>query len=1227
MGINSGAVFPAFLKVEYDESADGFAKFKSDIAGIDGAMAPARASLKQFGNDIEAISREAVRLATTSSRDQFGAASYRQAADASRQRAEAARDMTNALIRAAEAEQDYSASTRLSIAASDAAAREFEDAAAAAAQQALTMERLERVMASNSTIAKRFVDANASVGSALTRTSAAASGTSFALVNAGQQVQDIAVGFASGQRGAVIFAQQLPQLGFALSTIEATGSRSAAALAGLGRFLVGPWGTALTVGAIAIGVLTDAFSSNADATKEVKIGTDAMAEAQSALAGVFDLVTGKVKEQNQFLINNAALKASALKAEAAAGRISSQQTLGSIGVSTSATIAGLFGGTVGSLIGGNYKGASGRAEMLRQLEAGRQSGQISFSDALLAAEKLNFDGLKITREQYVQALANENSANQADAAATDIRKSLRTGVLDSDLRRDAPKRRPKVDRSAERLENANESALARIADINRAWDEQPKLIDRAANSAEDLVSIIKDADEKLKAGKLTTGQRDELEKTKQAAREAAATISEGLNRPYNDLIQSQQDALAVQRLTTEGRYEEAEALQQILRLQRDGVPVDEARAQAILDNVAALRQAQREQQRLNEIQGYYLNALGEIRGGLREAFATGKPGSIFSSFGRAFKNLSADLTVEKLFGPIFRQMEDQITGAGKVRKANEAFAGQLNDLSTKSTRLGSETDKVTLAFERLRNTLDTINGVSPAALAASPSEPAAAANDNPEDIVVVARKILRNQDASGIADLPGPITFIGTVIQRSLAQFLGSDSPVVTTFGKVAGFFSKLESGGVPGGILGADAGKSLGKTIGGSLGDKLSEFSQGLGPFAAAVAANQVIGDVFGFQGGPLGVFTGLVSSVKRGSATIGGGANGDLVITGYSGNSKSRKKAAGEGAQASIESIQKIAEALGGEVTGNGTVSIGIRKGSYRVDTTGQGITKTKKGAIDFGEDAEAAVKFATLDLIKDGVIAGLRASTQRILQQGKDLDSALEKAVDFESVFKRLKAYKDPVGAALDTLDAEFKHLKGIFAEAGADASEYAQLEELYGIERAKAIKEAGEAVTASLRSLLDDLTVGNDARSLRERKGIAQAAYDPLAARVAAGDTTAYDAYADAARQLLDIERQISGSTKDYFDLLDQITGLTGKAVQDQTNIDSISASRPGLFDTNTSAPVVSAVDQQTQLLAGILNGQFNAVNDNFGVTIRQNEQIIQLMSGTRGSLVDNYVRNF
>ncbi len=268
-------------------------------------------------------------------------------------------------------------------------------------------------------------------------------------------------------------------------------------------------------------------------------------------------------------------------------------------------------------------------------------------------------------------------------------------------------------------------------------------------------------------------------------------------------------------------------------------------------------------------------------------------------------------------------------------------------------------------------------------------------------------------------------------------------------------------------------------------------------------------------------------------------------------------------------------------------------MRKSNYRVDPTGSGQTKTKRGAIDFGEDAEAAIRFATLDLIKDGVLQGLRDSTQRLLRQSEDLDTAIQKALDFEAVFIRLKTFKDPVGAAIDGVDKEFTRLIKLFKEAGASAQEFADLEELYGLERAEAIESATDAMTGALRSLIDDLEVGDNGLSLRARLANAQAIYNPLASSIRAGNTVDYDAFSDAARTVLDISREIYGSQKQYFDTFNEVLGLSKSALAEQEGIISIADGASTPFSSVDTVPVVDAVNEQTQAIYGqfVTNNQY------------------------------------
>lgn len=418
--------------------------------------------------------------------------------------------------------------------------------------------------------------------------------------------------------------------------------------------------------------------------------------------------------------------------------------------------------------------------------------------------------------------------------------------------------------------------------------------------------------------------------------------------------------------------------------------------------------------------------------------------------------------------------------------------------------------------------------------------------------------------------------------------------------------------------VLGPDSakvGEALGKGfLGAQIGGMTSDLLEGIGLQNSKLGSQ--IGGAIGSAFGPIGSLIGSViggvgvealKPTKRGSATIGGSGT-NLIVASTRGNSRQRVKASSETADEAITTLERIAEALGGRIDASrGSVSIGVRGDSFRVDTSGRGITKTKKGAVDFGDDSAAAIRFATLDLIQDGVVTGIRASTQRVLQSGKDLESAIARAVDFQSVFDRLQERVDPVGAAITRVDREFIRLRDIFGQAAASAEEYADLEKLFQMERTDAIKEANERVFGSMQALLDDLRFGENGRSLRDRLAAAQAKFDPLAARVEAGDKTAYDDFAEAARTILDIQRQFSGSQTAFFALQDRITTLTARAVEggNVTSIltggSSIPSAQAQAQQAYDGSNVVNAIDRQTDELGRILlqavGGQLAAIRDN------------------------------
>lgn len=421
--------------------------------------------------------------------------------------------------------------------------------------------------------------------------------------------------------------------------------------------------------------------------------------------------------------------------------------------------------------------------------------------------------------------------------------------------------------------------------------------------------------------------------------------------------------------------------------------------------------------------------------------------------------------------------------------------------------------------------------------------------------------------------------------------------------GSLAKVLSSASIGSAAGTVFLGEKGNNLGAAIGGVLGE---EAGKGVG---------KALGGLAGKIGGPLGSILGGVL----------GGAIGSLFMTrprgsGSVSNTGVTSSANDAGIKGSIDSfglslqstIAQIADQLGGKV---GAYDVGIGRykdyfqvsGSGRDPYLGQTYYQNKSGqALYDGKDPEAAMRAAIANAIADGAIQGVRAGTQALLKSGTDISRQLQKALDFENVFKRLAAYTDPVGAAVDGVNAEFSKLKDVFAEAGASAKDLSDLEKLYGIERTKAAKAAADSLLGSLRDLKDQLTIGNPNRSLQEREAAAQAAYKPLEARVKAGDTTAYEDYTKAARDLLDIERQLSGSQAAYFALEEQIRSVTEGALSDQQKAIDAASNRDSPFKspaTATANDVPKAIDRQTRDLLEGLGSHLDAVNDNLGKLLK------------------------
>jgi murein DD-endopeptidase MepM/ murein hydrolase activator NlpD len=669
------------------------------------------------------------------------------------------------------------------------------------------------------------------------------------------------------------------------------------------------------------------------------------------------------------------------------------------------------------------------------------------------------------------------------------------------------------------------------------------------------------------------------EDSTQAEREAATATIKKTSTEYNDLSKTIE---RIRRETT-AQYSQEKAINEAIEKRNESI----ARYQSV-------------------VSGTY--------GALEDLLSGGSGGDFLKSIKDQFEKLRGANLAESLFGDAFRDLKKFTE---RNNPENVAVRNLVEQIDTGSTAVYDFASAVVDATNRITGAAND-NGAN--ILPASQGGPA-----SNSAIVVTAQisKSIRDGNRYNFGQFTTQIArgiinpLLAKLDQSFGTGFFSQMSGVLS--GALAGYARAGKVGAVLGGAQGiaeslsksaksgsksAEAfgkiGAQLGAALGGAqTGDQTALLLRSVGVKTSRTGGQigGAIGQASGIPGGEIAgsiigsIVGGFFKKTKTGKVVLSSAT--DQFTT--SGKLGSQLSGAGSSVQ---DSLKRISDQLGGTL-GAFSVSIGKRGDNFRVSGDGATNVDTKKtknikGLIYDGKDEAEAVRIALLNAIQDGAIKGLRQGAQRLLQAGKDLEVQVQKALDFESVFTRLKAYKDPVGAALDTLDKEFVRLKTIFDEAGASVQERAQLEELYGIERSNAIKEAQDRIVGSLRDLYNELTVGNDARSLSERLGYAQKNYDPLAARVASGDTAAYDEFTAAARELLDIQRQFSGSQTGYFDLLNQVTGLSRTALGSSDSINFASVNRDSPFTTTGSvandngAAVVGAIGAQTNLLLAGMN---------------------------------------
>jgi hypothetical protein len=996
------------------------------------------------------------------------------------------------------------------------------------------------------------------------------------------QISDVSMQLSLGVNPAVVFGQQFGQIVQAMQLMRGESSR-------LISFLAGPWGAVLTGAVTVAGLLgarllfaSDSAQKATGSALDLASAADTLGRAHGLLGNFIDLTTGKQTNQNQVLREAIILQTRLAEVEAArAGREAGVRLAAmrpnefidrmgrGVGAGDVARFGTEFGSgeqVLGNAVRRNDAGVQAFNRLVQGFRADREASVTQFRQSL---ERLQAQGQlpgldlnAAVREALTIAINRQEIRNMGE-----VRAVAQGAPLPSYLRRPGSPGRPDRGPAAPSTDARDEfgrDAAQRIAELRDRYSEIPPVVaqvNRATGSLDDLLEDI----ERRKP--------PNWEELLRQGRELRPVIESSINGPFRDLIAAQDESIRLLGLQATGRHDEAAVLQEILRLEKQMGPLQEDQKAQIAENVAQMRELRREAELLQQQQQLYLGTLDDIRGILADttfgvlggdmSSLRDLPGQLLESFNR----LSAEHIVESLFGDAFRAIEDQITGQDQVRQSNERLARTGDQAARSIAKLGD-------AAESARTGMAST----------------AQADALGEEIVINGRRGLPTN----------PREFFRQTVEGLLGGIVGDR-------------FASILSRGISRGLEGAAIGSMVGGTMR-SLGVRGSSLGGQIGGGIGNILGGQFlngIGKSLGIAGGPLGSIIGGIAGNLLGAA-LGGTKRGSATITGIDsaiatrGNSSAFRGQASGVAGSVQQALAQIAEQLGGGV-GNFAVSIGLRDGKFRVDPTGQGRTKTKKGAVDFGEDEAAAISFAIMDAIKDGAVTGLSAAVQQALRSSGDLDRAMKEALKVQQIEDLLSDLGGTMGRQFREFERQAADRVRIARQYGFDV---VKIEEINAKERLKLTEDILASRIGSLRELLNDLSFGDLFEgSLSDRRSKLLEEIAKVRPDADAGVEGAADKLADLSRNLIELSREAFGTAGGEFAADRQLAISSAERVIELEN-ERLRIAQDATRETNTQLNEANDhLSEHSTLLrqiAGALSGSSGAaaLGGSSSITTRQ-----------------------
>lgn len=1090
----------------------------------------------------------------------------------------------------------------------------------ASAQAAV--DQLDSALDRNATTAQRAGAANDDFGRR-TELSARKAVTSAGQIRAGytqlgQQAQDVAVQLQMGTNIGTIVAQQGTQVATAVAMM---GGR----FANLASFLAGPLGTAVIVGA---GVLlnqlvpalmssTNAARENADALGKVGAASDGVGAAQSAMAGMFDLATGTIEKQNGLLRANIALKAAQLRAEAMAARSDAREAMISAGQMS-------WGAVWRNNI--PLKDAwDSRSNKATANLKGVMEGKISPEKVVTWAAGASFDNVGISREDYLNAVLRAAEAGPKDATADAMLESLQTGALDPMfLKPTKPTKPSKPTKPAKSpdLGEFGEDIAARITRISDQFSDLPPAIARSNDALRQLDDIASDVEKKRPPNYAT------IKESLAGAREA---VQASLVKPLEDYLEKAQQTAVIDRLVLSGKRDQAVALQDALALQRQMGPLTEEQLAAILDTVVAERERGELLQRHQEAIGNYLDATRSVRGEV-DAILSGT-GSI-ANLPQIMRNLQGKVLAEKLFGPLFRDLDRWVQDNSGMKDATTAYVDSTATTASAALDLaaafGAAGGKIRAAAEAAQTPIGTssfdaafadiaVPGVDDSGSYAPGITVTAELPSKPGSLLEVSVDEYMRRMTTGMAGeltdaLNGAFgtTFFSNLtgaLAGAMQGYLLGGTKFGAGFGLAKGLFDEF------GPSLLGNAGKGIsdaldkglkGVATGAQISGLASAFGIKLNNTGAQIGG--AIGSVLPIPGGEIiGSIAGGLLGNLFGKRPRGAGAVTSSGVTGSTNDSSLTQSLLGQGSDLQ-GAIASIAERLGATV-GSYDVGLGRYKDYYQVSSVAGDprlgnsyFGRDSRNSLYDGTDPAKAAAAALAEAIRDGAIQGVSDRVNRALRSNSDIDKALSEAMKVQELEDVLEGFSGSIEKAFSSFERQAKERVRIATAYGFDV---VKIEELNAKERLKLSEQLLEGQVGSLQRLIDEMTGGALFEgSAVDRRSALLEQIDKAKIDVDAGTEGAGDKLARLFDQLNAVSKDVYGTTggfaADRGAILDQARDSISKA--NQRIAEAQAKSDPALATTNAAldenndqnAKLIAIANETNQLLGNLSIGSLGGL---------------------------------